>query len=85
METKIKPSEKLILRRKWELLRAIQRWQDAEPESEDEQECEEIMRKAELALLKLVPDYNKDFRLFTYNEMEFKLKQELGVKMGERV
>ena len=83
---KVKVSEQVVLRRKWELLRAIQNWQDAEPDSDDERECEERMRQAEQRLLQLVPDYTKDFKFFTVDEMKFWLKQELCPdKVGKRV
>ncbi len=83
---KVKVSEQVVLRRKWELLRAIQYWQDSEPDSDDERECEERMRTAERRLLEVAPDYTKDFKFYDISEMEFRLKQELCPdKIGKRV
>lgn len=71
---------------KWELLRAIQAWQDAEPESDEERDCEKHMHRLEDAFYRENPDYTKDFRFFTVGELQFKLKQELCPdKIGERV
>ena len=86
MITKVKVSDKVVLRRKWALLRAIQDWQDAEPDSDDERECEERMRQAEWALRRVAPDYTKDFEFFTVDEMSFRLKQDLCPdKIGKRL
>lgn len=84
--SKVKVSEQLVRRRKWELLRAIQSWQDAEPDSDDERECEERMRQAEQRLLQLVPDYTEKFVFFTMDEMSYWLKRDLCPdKVGKRV
>lgn len=84
--SKVKASEQTVLRRKWELLRAIQYWQDSEPESDEERECEERMRTAEARLRQVAPDFTKDFTFFNVSEMEFRLKQELCPdKIGKRV
>lgn len=83
---KVKASEQVVLRRKWELLRAIQDWQDAEPDSDNERECDERMRQAEQNLAQVAPDYTKDFVFFDISEMSFRLKQELCPdKIGKRV
>lgn len=79
-------NEELVRSRKWELLRAIQSWQDAEPDSTDERECNERMQQAERNLAQVAPDYTNDFVFFDIDEMSFRLKQDLCPdKIGKRV
>lgn len=74
---KVKPSPQYLLRLKWDVIRANERWQQAEADSEDETRCEDRLRVAVEKLLEWCPEYRKYTMV---SELDFWLKQELKKK-----
>lgn len=79
---KVVANPQYILRKKLDVLRAIQYWQEAEADSEDERECEERLRREVATLTSWERKY---LECETIEELDYRLREELGKLGGARV
>ena len=79
---KVVASPQYLLRKKLDVLRAIQDWQEAEPDSEDERKCEDRLRCEVEALTCWEKKY---LDCETVMELDYRIRKELGKLGGVRV
>mgnify|MGYP007027036477 CR=1 FL=1 len=79
---KVVASPQYLLRKKLDVLRAIQDWQEVEPDSEDERECEDRLRREVDALTLWEKKY---LECETVMELDYRIRKELGKLGGVRV